>query len=70
MIDSFTRLMWITALPNKTAESVLLAFKKMNETIKENNEKINALCTDRGKEFVNSSFQKYLLEEASNTEYR
>ena len=62
-MDSFTRFLWLRGMPNKKSETVLEAFKIINEEIKSKKEKIYSLCTDRGKEFLNHHFQSYLKSE-------
>lgn len=61
-IDSFSRKAWITPLLRKDQDSVLEGFKKLHAQMCPDGERIQAICSDRGKEFLNAVFQSYLDE--------
>lgn len=58
IIDTFSKYAWAKPLKNKTSNMIIDAFKK----IFEEGRKPENLRTDRGKEFVNNDFKKFLLE--------
>jgi transposase InsO family protein len=54
VIDVFSRYAWAEPLKSKTAKQIIFAFKKIFKVTP------SYLQTDRGKEFENGSFQKFL----------
>ncbi|KAJ8041597.1 Endogenous retrovirus group K member 19 Pol protein [Holothuria leucospilota] len=59
-IDILSKFAWARALKDKTSRSVTRAFRSI---LKEQNRKPQALQTDKGKEFLNKPFQKFLRDE-------
>lgn len=59
VVDGFSKQAWIEAIKNKNAESVLSAFKKI---IQRAEVKPLFLQYDKGREFENTIFKKYLKE--------
>ena len=57
VIDVFSNYAWIEPLKNKSAESIVKAFKKIFKT-----RKPKKLQTDKGKEFLNLMMKRYLKE--------
>ncbi|XP_053206432.1 uncharacterized protein LOC128390702 [Panonychus citri] len=55
VIDCFSKYAWARALPNKSAKSVTDAFKEILST-----RSPDSLRTDKGKEFINKTFQDLL----------
>ncbi len=60
-LDCFSRKMYCQLLKNKTARSVLEAFKKMR-LLDMDSAPISRIVTDAGAEFKNSAFKKYCSE--------
>lgn len=58
-IDVLSKYAWVLALKDKSADSLLEAFKKILKTSKRTPEKIH---TDRGSEFINKKFQSFLKQ--------
>ena len=58
-IDVLSKFAWVVPLKNKTGSSVISAFKH----IFEGGRKPSKLHTDKGKEFLNERFQKFLKRE-------
>ena len=56
VIDVLSKYVWVRAMKNKTARSLLEAF----DSILSEGRKPEKLRTDKGTEFVNESFQQYL----------
>ncbi|KAJ8019141.1 Endogenous retrovirus group K member 11 Pol protein [Holothuria leucospilota] len=59
-IDILSKFAWARVLKDKTSRSVIRAFRSI---LKEQNRKPQALQTDKGKEFLNNPFQKFLRDE-------
>ena len=57
VIDDFTKFLWVKGLKTKTAKSVLAAMKEVFK-----DRKPKKLRTDRGSEFVNQWFKKYMRD--------
>ena len=58
IIDCFTRYAWCVPLKDKTAKSVLFAFKQ----VVDNNGAPKRIWVDEGKEFYNKDMDKYIAE--------
>ena len=56
-IDIFSKYAWVIPLKDKKGISIVDAFQII---IKESNCKLNKICVDKGSEFYNSSFKKWL----------
>ena len=56
VIDVFSKYIWVRPMKNKTTHSLLEAF----HSILSKDRKPEKLRTDKGTEFLNESFQKYL----------
>ena len=59
VIDIFTKYAWAIPLKDKKAVSIVDAFQKI---LKESNRKPNKIWVDKGGEFYNSSFKKWLKD--------
>ncbi|HRP37716.1 MAG TPA: transposase family protein, partial [Candidatus Dojkabacteria bacterium] len=59
IIDVFSKYAWCVPLKNKTATTVLEAFKKVVSDSKRTPSK---LWTDKGSEFYNKQFEKWIKE--------
>jgi transposase InsO family protein len=59
VIDCFSKKAWSKPLKRKTADETCAAFKQI---VEESGRKPLKLNTDKGKEFLNSKFQKWLQE--------
>ena len=57
-IDCFSRKIWARLLKKKTADKVLSSLK----SILEETGSVESICSDRGKEFVNSKMREFLRE--------
>ena len=55
--DIFSKYPWIVPLKDKNGISIVNAFKQI---LKESNRKPNKICVDKGSEFYNISFKKWL----------
>ena len=58
-IDIFSKYAWFIPLKDKKGISIVNAFK---QTLKESNRKPNKIWVDKGNEFYNSSFKKWLKD--------
>jgi hypothetical protein len=58
-IDVFSKFAWVVPIKNKTADAVLNGFKK----ILQGGRRPLKIQTDKGKEFLNSSFKNFLVKE-------
>ena len=58
VLDTFTRYVWIEPLKDKSAPTVLEAFKRIEKKMPQGLGQ--AIMTDQGKEYVNGQFQRYL----------
>lgn len=63
LLDVFSRKMFVKMMKRKDKKTVLSAFQEIHEFIKASPQK---LYVDKGKEFQNSSFQKYCKDEKIN----
>ena len=59
VIDIFSRYAWVVSLKDKKGITITNAFQKI---LKESNRKPNVLWVDKGSEFYNSSFKKWLKD--------
>ena len=59
VIDLFSRYAWVIPLKNKKRESIVEGFKKI---LDDSNRKPNKIWVDRGSEFYNNKFEKFLKE--------
>ena len=59
VIDIFSKYAWIVPLKDKKGISIVNAFQKI---LKESNRKPNKICVDKGSEFYNISFKKWLQD--------
>ena len=57
VIDIFSKYAWVIPLKDKKGISIVNAFKQI---LKESNRKPNKICVDKGSEFYNISFKKWL----------
>ena len=57
VIDIFSKCAWVVPLKVKQGVSIVDAFQKI---LKESNRKPNKICVDKGSEFYNNSFKKWL----------
>ena len=60
VIDCFSKFGWAEPLRNKSSQEILDAFKRI---LKRDGRKPKRLQTDKGTEFLNSKFQRFLKEE-------
>ena len=58
VVDNFSKFGWTIPVKNKYAQSITDAFSHISETTKR---KPNLLETDDGKEYVNKSFNEFLI---------
>lgn len=66
VIDVFSRYAWSVPIKNKSAESIVKAFKSI---LRKSKERVPLLLqTDKGKEFMNRKFQTFL--QSKNIEFR
>ena len=59
VIDIFSKYAWVVPLKDKKGVSIVNAFQKI---LKESNQKPNKIWVDKGSEFYNSSFKKFLKD--------
>ena len=59
VIDIFSKYVWIVPLKDKKGASIVDAFRSI---LKQSNRKPNKIWVDKGSEFYNSSFKKWLQE--------
>ena len=59
IIDIFSKYAWVVPLKDKKGTSILNAFQKM---LKESDRKPNQIWVDKGSEFYNSFFKKWLKD--------
>ena len=57
VIDIFSKYAWVAPLKDKKRVSIVKAFQKI---LKESNRKPNKIWIDKGSEFYNHSFRKWL----------
>ena len=57
VIDIFSKYAWVVPLKNKKCVSIVDVFQKM---LDDSNSKQNKIWADKGSEFYNSSFKKWL----------
>ena len=57
VIDIFSKYAWVIPLKDKKGISIVNAFKQI---LKESNRKPNKIWVDKGSEFYNNSFKKWL----------
>ena len=56
-IDLFSKYAWVVPIINKKGINIIDAFQKI---LKESNRKPNKISVDKGSEFYNNSFKKWL----------
>ena len=59
VIDIFSKCAWVIPLKDKKGISIVNAFQKI---LKESNRKLNKIWVDKGSEFYNNSFKKWLQD--------
>ena len=59
IIDIFSRYAWVVSLKNKKGASIVDAFQSI---IKQSNRKLNKIWVDKGGEFYNNYFKKWLQD--------
>ena len=59
VIDIFSKYVWVVLLKDKKGVSIVNAFQK---TLNDSNRKPNKIWVDKGSEFYNSSFKKWLKD--------
>ena len=59
VIDIFSKYAWVVPLKDKKGASIVNAFQKI---LKESDRKPNKIWVDKGSEFYNSSFKKWLKD--------
>ena len=59
VIDIFSKYAWVVPLKDKKGISIVNAFQKI---LKESDRKPNKIWVDKGSEFYNSSFKKWLKD--------
>ena len=59
VIDIFSKYAWVIPLKDKKSISIVTAFKQM---LKDSNRKPNKIWVDKGSEFYNNSFKKWLKD--------
>ena len=59
VIDIFSKYAWVVPLKDKEGVTIVNAFQKI---IKESNTKPNKIWLDKGSEFYNNSFKKWLKD--------
>ena len=59
VIDIFSRYAWVVPLKDKKGGSIVNVFQKI---LKESDRKPNKIRVDKGSEFYNSSFKKWLKD--------
>ena len=65
-IDTFTKAIFIEPLVNKKSDAVLEAFRKIHHRMTSDGNRIRAICSDLGAEFINRKFRSYLNEWMTN----
>ena len=58
-IDIFSKYAWVVPLKDKKGVSIVTAFQSI---LKESNRKANKIWVDKGSEFYNASFKKWLRD--------
>ena len=58
-IDLFSKYAWVVPIKDKKGVSIVDAFQKI---LKEFNRKLNKIWVDKGSEFYNNSFKKWLKD--------
>ena len=64
IIDIFNKYAWVTPLKDEKGVSVVNTFQKI---LKESNRKPNKIWVDKGNEFCNNSFKKWLKYNDNDT---
>ena len=59
VIDIFSKYTWVVSLKDKKSVSIVTAFQSI---LKQSNRKPNKIWVDKGSEFYNTSFKKWLLD--------
>ena len=59
VVDIFSKYAWVIPLKDKKGISIVNAFKQI---LKESNRKPNKIWVDKGSEFYNNSFKKWLKD--------
>ena len=59
VVDIFSKYAWVVPLKDKKGVSIVNAFQKI---LKESNRKPNKIWVDKGSEFYNNSFKKWLKD--------
>ena len=59
VIDIFSKYVWVVPLKDKKGISIVSAFQKI---LKESNRRPNKIWVDKGSEFYNNSFKKWLKD--------
>ena len=59
VIDIFSKYAWVVSLKDKKGISIVNAFQKI---LKESDRKPNKIWVDKGSEFYNNSFKKWLKD--------
>ena len=59
VIDIFSKYVWVVPLKDKKSISIVNAFQKI---LKESDRKPNKIWVDKGSEFYNNSFKKWLKD--------
>ena len=59
VIDIFSKYVWVVPLKDKKGASIVNAFQKI---LKESDRKPNKIWVDKGSEFYNNSFKKWLKD--------
>ena len=59
VIDIFSRYVWVVPLKDKKGVSIVTAFQSI---LKQSNRKPNKIWVDKGSEFYNASFKKWLQD--------
>ena len=62
VIDIFSKYAWVVPLKDKKGISIVNAFQKI---VKQSNGKSNKMRVDKGSEFYNNSFKKWLQDNDS-----
>ena len=60
VIDIFSKYAWVVPLKDKKGNSIVNAFQKI---LKESDRKPNKIWVDKGNEFYNNSFKKWLKDD-------
>ena len=59
VIDIFSKYAWVVSLKDKKGVSIVKAFQSI---LKQSNRKLNKISVDKGSEFYNASFKKWLQD--------